>query len=197
MQHEFLLILKNIYSNIQFSEKEFEMIQAAFKPLTLKKGEFFCKKNQICDKLGILLNGTLYAYFEAKNSNIKVSRFYYLPDNVIVSSFESFKYGKRSSEFIRALEDCQMLCISSQELNKLFEQNNNFNSIGRSIAEDNYINALQRIHELQALDGKARLENFLRNKGHLFEKVSGEHIASYLGMTPTNLRRVRKKINRQ
>jgi CRP/FNR family transcriptional regulator, anaerobic regulatory protein len=163
------------------SGEQVELIQSKFTPLHLKKDEVFSQSGKVCNSIGILLNGLLYAAYEADNTDDEfVSRFFYLPQNLIVTSFESFQNGKPSNESITAIEDSHLVCISRTGLYKLYQTIPEMNRIGRELAEQSYIQALQRIHNLQALNVDQRIDAFIKDHSSLFNRAKQSQLVSYL-----------------
>lgn len=165
-------------------------IISVLEALPLKKGEFFSRAGKNADKLGILIKGLLIAKYEKNNSAVDiVSRFYYSPRNIIVASFESFHSGKKPNESIEALEDSYLAIISRENLYKLYDEVPEMNKIARQWAEQSYILALQRIHQLQAMNVKERIEDFYRCHPEIASKVQIQHLCSYLKANRNSLAR--------
>lgn len=171
-----------------------EKIIAVLRPLKLKKGNVFSQAGKRADKLGILVEGLLMAKYEKLNSTDEIiSRFYYSPRNIIVASFESFYSGVRSNETIEAIEDSYLATISFEDLNNLYNQIPEMNKIGRQMAEQSYVLALQRIHQLQGMNVEERLEDFYRCHPELANKIKVQHICSYIGTNRNALSKYAEK----
>lgn len=160
------------------------------KPLFLKKGESFIYYGEKTKKIGILVNGLMYATYLSSNGDEWVSRFFYPPNNFIVSNHEGFYFGINSSESIRAYEDSELIYIEKEEFKNLLDTNRRFERTVRILAEESYIQALNRIHALQSLNAKQRIQQFLNENNGLASKLQRQHIASYLGIHRNILARV-------
>lgn len=175
--------LTSILEKYQLSTELLTSIESLVEPLTLKKGEKFCSAGKVCDKVGILMNGILLATYDHENT-LKpiVSRFFYVPNNIVVTSFESFSNQSKANENITAWEPSQLLCINKKALDNLYMTFPEVNMLGRVLAEKSYCQALQRAHTLQVLTVKQRLDHFCDVHAVLLNKVQNQHIASYLGI---------------
>ncbi len=151
-------------------------------PVVLKKGETFVDYGEQNRRLGILLNGLLYASYTAENGQEWISRFYYTPDNSIVSSHETFMTGKKSEETIRAYEDSELICIDRSEYDELLEKNPELERMVRIMAEESYVQALRRVHTLQSLSASQRVKKFVKEHSQIVSRVQRQHVASYLGI---------------
>ncbi len=163
-------------------------------PVLLKKGETFLAYDEPNQKLGLLLNGLMYATYVAENGQEWISRFFYAPDNAIVSSHDSFLSGEKSSEAICAYEDSEIIYITKNEFDKMLESNNDLQALVLRMAEESYINALKRVHMLQSLTASQRVKRFVKEHGDLVSRVQRQHIASYLGIHRNIFTRILNKI---
>lgn len=186
-----------LFKNSNFSKQDSVAVAKHLNFIALKKGEHFCRAGKICDRLGILIEGLLYANFKTSSGKPNVSRFFYYPNNFIVTSFESFKYQKYTNETITAIEPSQILYFTNKGLNELSETVPAINKVIRDIAEDSYILAMQRIHDLQALNMKERIEKFFSNNRTLYNKVNKIQIASYLRVNRNDLTKTVNQIERK
>lgn len=184
--------LRAILSNYNLSESDISNISSSFDVLNLKKGDFFIKKGNFCDKIGILINGFLIAKYERDNhkkseKEIVTSRFYFmpkLPRNPIVCDFNSFYNGTKSNENIKAEENSQLFIINKDKLDNLYNSIPEMNKLGRIFAEQSYINALDRAHVLQ-LRNEDKIKYFNQEFSVLNGIAKNTDIASYLGMERT------------
>lgn len=177
-----LVPIKELLGKNGIATDNIEKIIAVLKPLKLKKGQVFSQTGKRTDKLGILIEGLLIAKYEKTNSeNEIISRFYYSPRNIIVASFESFYSGDKPNETIEALEDSYLTTISREDLYNLYNQIPEMNKIGRQLAEQSYILALQRIHQLQGMNVEERLEDFYQCHPELANRIKVQHLCSYIG----------------
>lgn len=174
--------IKPILTKYEINDTDISIIIKKLRLLKLSKGEEFCKKGEFCDKIGLLLEGLLYAHFDVNEDKPNVSRFFYTPDYVVVTNFESFKQQNKSKESIEALEDCIMVYLTAKDLEEIYAISNTFNQVGRLIAEESYIYALQRIHVLQTMNSEQRIEHFFDKQGHLYNRTSKKHLSSYLNV---------------
>ncbi len=189
-----LLPIKELLGRNGLATDSIEKIIPALKPIKLKKGDFFSEIGKRTDKLGILINGLLVAKYEKDNSPEEViSRFYYSPRNIIVASFESFYSGAKANETIEALDDSYLVVITKAALNHLYNVVPEMNKIGRQLAEQSYILALQRIHQLQAMNAEERFTQFYRDHPEIANKIQVRHLCSYIGVNRNTLSRLARK----
>jgi CRP-like cAMP-binding protein len=186
--------IKNLLGENGVATESIGKIISVLKPLALKRGEIFSEIGKSSDKLGILISGLLVAKYEKDNSEDEiVSRFYYSPRNTIVASFESFYSGAKANETIEALEDSYLVVITKADLNHLYNEVPEMNKIGRQLAEQSYILALQRIHQLQAMNAEERFTQFYKDHPEITNKIQVQHLCYYIGVNRNTLSRLAKK----
>lgn len=193
---ELLNRIQNVLDNFQIDKQDLLSIFKHLKYIEVSKGEGFCQAGRVCNRIGILLEGLLMAKFDTDRGKLNISRFFYSPNNMIVTSFESFKTKKPADESIVALENCKLLYLTIEDLEALYVSVPSVNKIARHFAEQSYIDALQRIHDLQVLNNKERIEKFYSTNTELFTRINKVHIASYLRVNRNDLTSTITKLNR-
>ncbi len=171
-----------VISRYQLTLDQIEKLPLKSEPVVLKKGDLFIEYGEQTKKIGILVDGLLYATYVADSGQEWISRFFYPPNNFIVSSHNGFFFGKKSSETIKAYEDSTLIYIERGEFKELLDTNHQFERTVRILAEESYIQAISRVHALQSLNAKQRIQQFLKDNSALAAKLQRQHIASYLGV---------------
>lgn len=164
------------------------------KPILLKKGESFIDYGEKTKKIGILIDGLLYATYLSDGGNEWISRFFFSPNNFIVSNHEGFYFGKNSTESIKAYEDSELIYIEKDEFKNLLDTNREFERTVRILAEESYIHVMARVHSFQSLNAEQRIRKFFAENPELGKKLQRQHIASYLGIHRNILTRFLYKI---
>jgi len=178
-------LLSKYLDKYAVSEATIDFLVSKVTSERLYKGEVFTSAGKTCDKIGILINGLLYASYIPENGIDEiVSRFFYIPKNAVVTSFESFSRMTPSRESIIVLEDSFLICISKSDLNKAYQLSPAVERLGRVIAEESYIEASDRSRALQILNTTDRILHFRRAHPELVNRASiqQQQVASYLGM---------------
>ena len=130
---------KKVISRYNLTLELLRELELKNKPAQLKKGESFIDYGEKTQKIGILINGLMYSTYIAESGTEWVSRFFFPPNNFIVSNHRSFYLGKNSSESIRAYEDSELLCIEKEEFKFLLDNNPRFERTVRILAEESYV----------------------------------------------------------
>lgn len=185
---------KKVISRYNITLEQLEQVALKNKPLTLRKGESFIDYGEKTHKIGILISGLLYSTYLSESGTEWVSRFFFPPNNFIISNHRSFYQGEKSRESIKAYEDSVLIIIEKEEFKYLLDNNPKFERTVRILAEESYIEAMERIHSFQSLNAEQRIKKFFDEYHELSTKLQRQHIASYLGIHRNILTRFLYKI---
>ncbi|KQC00826.1 Crp/Fnr family transcriptional regulator [Pedobacter sp. Hv1] len=173
-------------------EAHFEELFLLLKSVTLKKNNFFLKSGEKCKYLGFVESGTMRSYYINENGIEKNFDFYF--DRNFFTDYESILCNTKSNLNIQALEETKILLLNKEDLQKLYLKEAYWQEFGRVMAERIFLNAKKRIEDLLYYSPERRYTNLLKEAPLVFEKIPQKLIASYLGITPQSLSRIRNRI---
>ena len=116
-------------------------------------------------------------------------------ENEYVCNYESFLPQSPSSKIIQALEDCDVLIISYADLQILYASVGEGERFGRIAIESVFLQLLKDINSFYTETPELRYERFLKDHADLQQRMSPYHIASFVGVKPQSLSRIRKRIS--
>lgn len=175
---------------MEISADEETTILAAFEPTSVKKKKDVLVPGEVCKYIYFITAGGMRSYFvDAKG----VEHIYQIRlDNSWISDLESFFSQRPSKYYLEALEDTQLLRISFDRLEKLYSEVPSLERYFRILFQKAYINALERLNATMWESADERYNDLLREHKDIFQRVPLVYIASYLGITPESLSRIRK-----
>ena len=184
-------LLNNIQSLITLSDEEKDIIVSLFKEKTYKKGDFFLAEGQICKQVGFVTKGLIRYYI---NHDGEEKTYAFSQENQYVCNYESFLPLKPSSKVIQALEESDVLVISHNDLQSLYAKVKEGERYGRIAIEAVFLQILKDINSFYTETPEVRYERFLTDHPDLQQRISQYHIASFVGVKPQSLSRIRKTI---
>jgi CRP-like cAMP-binding protein len=157
-----------------------------------RKGRLLLKAGENCEHIYFVKKGVLRGY--AKEGSKEITT-WITAENELVTSITALNLDVPALENIQALEDCDLLCMKSSDMQQLYTELPEFNTIGRKLLERYYRDAEGRAFIVRLTKAEYKYNYFLKMHGNLANRVPLKYIASYIGMTLETLSRVRKKIS--
>ncbi|CAM4013642.1 cAMP-binding domain of CRP or a regulatory subunit of cAMP-dependent protein kinases [Pedobacter westerhofensis] len=184
-------LLDTITNVIALSPGERDIVTSLFKEKSYKKGDFFLVEGQICKQVGFVSRGLLRYYI---NHDGEDKTYAFTQENNFVCNYESFIPRTPSTKNIQALEDCEVLQISYDDLQLFYQSIRQAERFGRIVIEQVFIETLQDLSSFYTDTPELRYEKILKRHPDLLQRMSQYHIASYVGVKPQSLSRIRKRI---
>lgn len=188
-------VFKNYLSSIgTLSAEEINFSAQFFKPIRLKKGDFFINEDQFCRYIGFIASGAVKAYgIDAEGKeNITCFKF----ENEFVTSFPEFVAQNKSRRSIRTIEDSVIFRINYPDYQYLLEEVTAWNGVIKSVMEKEYNQKelyLLNYNNRSALD---KYRHVLFSEPMLVQRIATQDLASYLGITQRSLTRAKGQIHR-
>src|SRR6186713_2749766 len=181
--------------NFKLTDEDKAIIRTVVAPKTLKKGEFFQRQGEVAHLGAFVCKGFLRSYVIDNKGKEHIIQF--APENWWISDKGATAEGAKASCFIDAIEDSDILLIDQAGHFKMLEKvpayGRSFQAgmQKRSAAKDKRI-----VHSLVA-DAEERYNDFIQTYPSIAQRVPQHMLASYLGIAPETLSRVRRKSMRK
>ena len=157
-----------------------------------KQKSHFIRAGQIPTEFGFVISG-LFRYVYISEQGKEFTKVF-MPEKSFISSYSAMISKTTSFFFIEAIENSKVLVISHNKWQKLKEQNPKWNLLLIKLLEKGYAIKEKREREFLLLNAESRYKVFLEEYPNLENRVKQHMVASYLGITPIALSRVRKKM---
>ncbi len=165
-------------------------IEKAFVYREISKGDLWINQGTICSEVAYVVGGKLRIYHIDYQGN-EITCYFVMPDNFI-SSFSSYLTNTPTNENIMALDDTVLRVISKSDLEELSVALPKMHIFRRVIAENLFISMEKRIAMLQSQTAHERYERMIKENPNIILSVPLQYTASFLGITPQHLSRLRK-----
>jgi CRP-like cAMP-binding protein len=153
----FDLLLKNISSKVVLSESDMEKIVPFFKSKTIKKKKDLLRNGDVCKELAFVVSGSLRSYSVDEKGIEHVLQI--ALDNYWISDLQSFLTNNPSDLTIEAIENTEVLLISSFDLDRIYLEVPLMERFFRKLFENAYINTLMRLNSSQSESADIRYKN--------------------------------------
>lgn len=174
-----------------FNEKEKAFFQQELTFKSLKAGDLLVEENKHCRHLAFVLNGYLRKFHIGENGNETTSEFN--SPGSFSAAYYSFYTEQVSFESIEAMTDAEVLQISFHSLQTLYSNSFNMNVFGRKVLERACISRELWLKKMISLSGTERYAWFISEHKDIAKVARLQHIASFLGLKPETLSRIRRK----
>jgi len=188
----FSLLRAHIEKRIQLTDEEFNICSRFFIPKTIKKHRFLLNEGDVCKYLGFVNSGCLREYTLDNKGIEHIIQF--AIEDWWVSDLNSFLSGLPATHNIDALQDSEILLLEKSSREELLNANPKMDRFFRILLESNYIATRQRVADSLSESAEERYLKFIKTYPKLFEQIPQNQIASYLGITPQSLSRIRKEL---
>ncbi|NME69820.1 Crp/Fnr family transcriptional regulator [Flammeovirga aprica] len=183
------------YCNAISNEIEAEALDKLFNCFhrrSLMKDDYFSKKGEYAQKVGFLLNGVIRAFYLNEQGKEYNKQFFVGPS--LIGAYTSLLTKTPNLIPQQALTDCEILEADYQQIEKLYSQHHSLERLGRKISEHYFLEKEKKELEMGLLEGEERYTIFQKDFPNLEQQIPQFHIASYLGISATQLSRIRKGI---
>ncbi|TNE72843.1 Crp/Fnr family transcriptional regulator [bacterium] len=184
------LLLQTLQTIAPLQESEIDQIKASFHVLKLKKGDLFLKSGEVSQWVGFINSG-LVRYFVMKNGD--ESTFEFTKEGEFVSDYQSFLHQKPSLQHIQAIEDTELLVINREDVLAVFTRTLHGNLLGRVIVEHRFGIMVDQLLAVYMQNEEERYMSFISNYSDLVQRIPQYMIASYVGVKPQSLSRIRRR----
>ena len=170
---------------------EINLVAEYFINKAIKKKTSLLQAGKTAQEIYFILTGCIRLYYEKDGIDISA---YFFTENMFAGAYDSFISQKPSRHSIEALEDCEVLVITYVELQKLFKEFPGMNEVVRKVLEERFV-SLHELFTSQILDSpEERYLNLQHQRPDLLNRIPQHQIATYLGITPVSLSRIRNRI---
>jgi CRP/FNR family transcriptional regulator, anaerobic regulatory protein len=186
--------LKEYYLRLipQMSDEAWTYIAQRTKLMHFSKGENIVNEGTVCNYVYYINKGFTRFYVKAAGKEISTG---FKGVGAYVSAYESFLTRRPAYECLGALEDVELWALSYDDMQHLYKAHPVFEIFARKIAEALFIMVNQRTNALLVLTPEQRYANMIENNSLLPQLVPQYMLASYIGVTPEHLSRLRKKLS--
>ncbi|MBK7432940.1 MAG: Crp/Fnr family transcriptional regulator [Chitinophagaceae bacterium] len=165
-----------------------EAIEAISHTVTIKKNQDLQPIGHTCKTIYFIKKGMARIYYYKDGIDITDS---FAFENKIIVRVESLFTGKPSRKAIQAMEDSEIIAIDAAKLFKLYDRYPGIERLFRKIFEASHVETVNRIEGIQFHSAEERYKALLSEAPDIIKRVPLKYIASYLGITPVSLSRIR------
>ena len=161
---------------------------------TIRKDEYFLRAGEVPQRIGFNVSGLMRLFYIDPDGIEHIKHF--CIENTAAISYSAFLLREESKLYIQAIEDTKLLTINYETYREILDSHVCWQTVARKFAELLYILKEKREYEFLMNSAQERYLQFLEDYPNIEERLNNYHIASYLGITPESLSRIRTNLRK-
>lgn len=181
---------RNVSARVELSDTAFSQVEALAQTRTLRKHEYFLHEGEVCRHVAFLNRGCVR--FVVPSDGQEMTGHIFLEESWL-TDYHSYLTESESRIAIQAIEPSELVVFSRDAMNSLYETVPGWEKLGRLIAEEIFLCAHERSMSLLAETPENRYQRLQAERPDLFSRLPQHIIASYIGVAPETLSRMKRR----
>ncbi len=160
----------------------------------INKKEKFIQQGHLDRRIAFVISGLFRGYI---NHDGEETTLWFSAEHDIIASYHGLLLNEASKMEYQALEDASLFVLSYDDLKILATKDSEIALTLIEMLENLLIESLQRNERFILLDAETRYLNLVKNKPNILQRVPQKLLASYIGITPVSLSRLRARLNKK
>lgn len=186
------LLRAHLQVRVPLTDADFTTFRGYLRPLALRKRQPLLRAGEVCATYAFVTQGCLRSYSLTAEGHEHTLQF--APEDWWISDLYSLLTQEPSTLSIDALEDTQVLLLDQADLETIYARCPVFERYFRLLMQSRYVVLQARVNAALSQTAAEKYQHFLRKYPNLVQRVPQHIIASYLGLTPESLSRVRRRL---
>lgn len=189
------VFLSKVNEKVQLTSEEEATIVSYLTHKPLRKKQFFLQEGEICRYIALVERGALRTYVTDLEGREHITAF--ALEGWSLGDLCSFLREEPATHNIEALEDCELSLISKAAHETLLQTMPKYETYHRILMTEAYIALQKRTRDIISLSPDEQYKAFVHVYPNIVQRVPQHMIASYMGLTPETLSRIKSRISHQ
>ncbi len=183
--------IQSFLNQFGLSEEETQLMMGLLTPVSFTQGERVGKVNAVADTIYYVESGMIRAYRIIDGDDFTYAFF---PSGELCVDYQSLILQSPSQLYLECLSPTKAYALSYTKIQQHFAAHPRIERIGFRLSQSAYLRLADRVNEFQTDSLEQRYLNLIEHHEDLFQMAPLQHLASYLGVKPQSLSRIRAKI---
>ena len=175
----------------KLSDAELDFALQFYEKIEVKKGDYLFKAGQPVNHFFYVEKGC-FCFYLLKDGVEQVLEFY--TENEVFTDLYAYLESKLSTSFLKATEDSILYRVTKENVERIFNHSHQLERFGRISMQENFLKSFRNAARIKNRSNEERYLRLLKKRPDLFQRVPQYLIASYLGITPVGLSKLRKRL---
>jgi CRP/FNR family transcriptional regulator, anaerobic regulatory protein len=171
---------------------DFVKVDSQIKKRTIAKGDYLFSEGEICQFIGFIIKGCFRIFILKDGKEIT---FDFFVENRPIADYESYFCQQPTQFYFQAIEPSEILILNDVCLKLLFEESPNGQRLQRIVVENLFFRFRDKLLSLYLDSPEERYRNLLQTAPDLLQRIPQYYLASYLGIEPESLSRLKRRIS--
>lgn len=176
---------------VSLPESDLQVFADALVKHSIPKGSYLLKAGEVCDYVAFITKGHFRSFCLINDEEITYNFFF---DGNFFTDYPSFLTRQPSIETHQALEDAEVLTLSYDKMQLIYSKVPSWEKFGRLIAEFIILGIAQRNRSMLFMSPEEHYLSLMKTRPKVIANIPQHYIASYLGIQPESLSRIRKRL---
>ncbi|MGL6125717.1 Crp/Fnr family transcriptional regulator [Chryseobacterium artocarpi] len=187
----FDVLLSHIQNKVDITEDQKNQIPSFFTLKKLKKKQYLLQEGDVCKYLSFVSKGLLKSYFPDEKGNEHINMFAF--EGWWISDFNSFIHQEKAVLNIDAIENTEVLIITLENYEKMLLEIPIMDRYFRILYQNTLVTKDYRLIVSNSYTAEEKYMQLVQKNPEMIKRVPHNLIASYLGLAPETISRIRKK----
>ncbi len=184
-------LIENIKAYTTLNEEELTLLEDTTEKRVFKKNEIIFTEGIISEEIYFVTKGCVRLFYNV-DGNDKTAFFY--TEGQFICAGESYTYNIPAIENYQAIEQTEIYVFTKKNIEELLSKAPKFEIIARIATENELITCQKVIASFVTKSPEQRYKDLLNTQGELFQRVPQHYIASFLGVSPETLSRIKARV---
>ena len=185
-------LIEGIRNYVSLNEREIVLLEKAILKKTYKKHEVIFSEGKISEEIYFVAKGCVRLYYNVEG-NDKTAFFY--TEGQFICAGESYTFNIPAIENYQAVEETEIYVFTKARIGELLSEVPKMEVLARIATENELITCQKVIASFVTKSAEERYIDLLNSQGELFQRVPQQYIASFLGVSPETLSRIKKRVH--
>lgn len=176
---------------LELTDEEVIAFEECIPIKTFKKGEILLKEGQVSRDSYFVIEGCVRKYYIIDGDE-RTTEFYVEDESV--ASLQSYMNKTPANHYFECIEDCRLAVLNYNKEQELFKRVPKYETLCRMSMESDFGEQQEAISKFMTSNPETRYKDLLEKRPDLLQRVPQYHLASYLGIKPESLSRIRKRL---